>query len=124
MRLWLMILSSLLLVVGIGNAERISSKFTPIKTFSDDRGVKILNDNFDRINQFGVVASSFNFSVPTGRSSVTVTLATPQTDIDYGIYVQTSWSKGASVLSKSATGFMVLFDTATANAKMDYTIVR
>src|SRR3990167_3149532 len=122
----LLLLMSLISFFGLASwahAEALDNKPTPIRTFQDDMEAIILNDNLNRIVSFGVVYTSFNMVVPTGVNVATITLPTPQKDLNYGVIVSAS-SGTYSVLSKSTTGYRLAHEYPTAQHTVDHIVVR
>lgn len=66
-----------------------------------------------------------NLAVPTGATSLAVTLARREYDAGYGVTVTPSWLTIVAVTAKTTTGFTVTFGTAApAGATVDYSLFR
>ena len=103
-------------------AERKGSKFTPITSFSDDRQVPILNDNFKRLGNFIIEKTSF--SIIPGFTISTFTFSAPELNTDYAVFVQTTWGASARVLQKTTTGFAIYHEAPGSGDTLDVMIVR
>ena len=117
---WLAI-SATTIVVG----TEISNRFASIPTFTDDRYVGGLNENFRRLTQVFTADGDFNV-VFKGTSSI-ITLHDAQTNSDYGVFVQTSWaSTMTAVLNKTTESFKVEASTPgnSAGGTLDWALVR
>ena len=102
--------------------ERPGKKFTPVTSFSDDRQVPILNDNFKRLGNF--IIDKTSFSVTPGYTISTFTFVAPQLNSDYAVFVQTTWDARLRVLQKTTTGFAAYHLPPGVDDTMDVMVVR
>ena len=106
-------------------ASDIGNRFSPIKSFKDDRGVNVVNDNFRSIFSVFLQDRGFNVSAANGSTALNIAFQAAQTDTEYGILVQTSWNSGVRVLQKATTGFYLNYtDPGSVGQTLDWVLVR
>ena len=72
-----------------------------------------------------LAGNGINVPVATSATTLAITFAQPESDLQYGVSVTPGWPTTLSVTAKGVNGFLISFGTAApASATLDYTTFR
>lgn len=97
-----------------GDVRAFVTPATPNSGLENDREAAIWNRL--RLRWFTAAGNGVGQAVTTGSTSVAITFARQESDIDYGVVVTPSWATTVYVTNKATTGFTANFGTAPSGS--------